>query len=190
MLASKFVLTLLLVISVCTWSQAVAAKATHESEHTVFHERLASQSHLTVNATPKQVYDSIIKLRLESNNKIREVENKGNICLIEEKFENLPIIGKAYCVYKETYTPYKLIEYSLVNSDKFKSFEGRWNIAPANNGNHTLLTLTSYIDVDVHVPFAKQLTKLQTMNGVKRRLKAVKELSETKRLSAATISNL
>lgn len=188
---SKLFLSTLLLLSICAGQSAVCAKTTHEPvEHAVAHERQASQGHLVVNATPREVYDSIIKLRLESENKIREVESKGNHCLIEEKFDNLPIIGKAYCVYKEVYTPYKLIEYSMVNSDKFKAFEGRWNISPANGGKHTMLTLTSFIDVDIKVPFAKQLTKIQTMSGVKRRLKAVKELSETKKLSAATVASL
>lgn len=190
---SKLISMLVLIVITCSSQQAALAKTTHdvrEVEHAVAHEHQASQSHLVVNATPKQVYESIIKLRLESNNKIKEVENKGSSCLIEEKFDNLPVIGKAFCVYKETYTPYKFIEYAMVNSDKFKAFEGRWNIAPANNGAHTLLTLTTYIDVDIKLPFAKQLTKIQTMSGVKRRLKAVKELSETKKLSAATVATL
>lgn len=191
---SKLFLSLLILAVVNSNQNAALAKTqaheAHEVEHAVAHEKQASQSHLVVNASPKQVYESIIKLRLESNNKIKEVENKGNTCLIEEKFDNLPVIGKAFCIYKETYIPYKIIEYSMVNSDKFKAFEGRWNIAPANGGNHTLLTLTTYIDVDIKVPFAKQLTKIQTMSGVKRRLKAVKELSETKKLSAATVATL
>lgn len=192
-MSKLFLLLLILAIANSNPNAALAkthAHETHEVEHAVAHEKQASQSHLVVNAPPKQVYESIIKLRLESNNKIREVENKGSTCLIEEKFDNLPVIGKAFCVYKETYIPYKIIEYSMVNSDKFKAFEGRWNIAPANNGNHTMLTLTTYIDVDIKVPFAKQLTKIQTMSGVKRRLKAVKELSETKKLSAATAATL
>ncbi len=191
---SKLFLSLLILAVANANPYAALAKTqaheTHEVEHAVAHEKQASQSHLVVNAPPKQVYESIIKLRLESNNKIREVENKGSTCLIEEKFDNLPVIGKAFCVYKETYIPYKIIEYSMVNSDKFKAFEGRWNIAPTNNGSHTMLTLTTYIDVDIKVPFAKQLTKIQTMSGVKRRLKAVKELSETKKLSAATVATL
>jgi hypothetical protein len=103
--------------------------------------------------------------------------------VLEERFPGLPLIGEAKCVYKEVYTPYSRIEYSMVRSDKFKAFEGRWLIVPTEDGNATRLSLSSYVDVDIPLPFAKQIAKIQTSHGVSERLQEVKSSCEKKQVA-------
>lgn len=134
-----------------------------------------SSSSIIVKAKPEVVYNAILKLREETKDTVKELSRDGqNACVLEETFENLPVIGQAKCVYKEVYVPYKKIEYNLVRSDKFKSFEGKWTLTPMDDGQCTNLALSSYVDLDIPVPFGKQLTKMQTARGVKKRLKMVK----------------
>ncbi len=140
----------------------------------------SSFSQVVVNAPPEEVYKAIIKLRDQSKDSVKELSREGqHACILEETFDNLPIIGDAKCVYKEVYVPYKMIEYYMVRSEKFRAFEGRWQIAPAGSGEATNLSLSSYVDLAIPVPFAKQLTKMQTMKGVKKRLKEVKTICES-----------
>jgi len=143
----------------------------------------ASVSDIVVKAKPEAVYHAIIKLREETKDQVKEVSHDGHSCVLEETFEGLPIIGQAKCTYKETYAPYKKIEYSLVNSEKFRAFEGKWTLSPCEDGESTHLSLSSYVDVELPVPFAKSLTKMQTMRGVKRRLKMVKTACEAPAVS-------
>lgn len=72
----------------------------------------------------------------------------------------------------------------MIRSAKFKAFEGKWMLHPTDDGEGTKLSLSSFVDVDLPVPFAKQLTSMTTMKGVKRRLKEVKANSEKLALSS------
>jgi len=136
-----------------------------------------------VNAKPDAVYNAILKLREDSQDTVKEVSRQANRCVLEEKFPGLPIVGDAKCVYEEVYTPYSRIEYSMVRSDRFKAFEGRWTIVPTEDGTATRLSLSSYVDVDIPVPFAKQICKIQTSHGVKERLQEVKAICEKNQLA-------
>lgn len=144
-----------------------------------FAENCQSTSDIFVKAKPEVVYNAILKLRDDTKDTVKELSHDGNhSCVLEETFNNLPIIGDAKCVYKEVYVPYKKIEYNLVRSEKFKAFEGKWTLTPSEDGQGTNVCLSSYVDIDLPVPFAKQLTKMQTARGVKKRLKMVKTACE------------
>jgi hypothetical protein len=136
-----------------------------------------------VHAKPEEVYKAILRLRDDSDDTVKELSRQANHCVLEEKFPGLPLVGDAKCVYEEVYTPYSRIEYSMVRSDRFKAFEGRWLLVPTENGTATRLSLSSYVDVDIPLPFAKQLCKLQTSHGVKERLQEVKSTCEKNQLS-------
>ncbi|MBS1992764.1 MAG: hypothetical protein JSS83_19740 [Cyanobacteria bacterium SZAS LIN-3] len=138
---------------------------------------------IIVNAKPEAVYNAILKMRDDSQDTVKELSRKANRCVLEEKFPGLPVVGDAKCVYEEVYTPFSRIEYSMVRSDRFKAFEGRWLIVPTEDGNSTRLSLSSYVDVDIPVPFAKQICKLQTSHGVKERLHEVKSTCEKNQLA-------
>jgi hypothetical protein len=148
-----------------------------------------SSSAIVVKAKPEVVYNAILKLRDDSKDTVKELSREGqHACVLEETFNNLPIIGDAKCVYKEVYIPYKKIEYNLVRSEKFKAFEGKWTLTPTEDGQTTNLSLSSYVDIEIPVPFAKQITKMQTARGVKKRLRMVKLACEKTTIASKTDS--
>lgn len=150
----------------------------------VANEKAASIQQTVINAKPEVVYNAILKLRDESKDTVKEVSRDGqHSCVLEETFDDLPVIGKAKCTYKEVYIPYKKIEYSMIKSEKFRAFEGTWLLSPTEDGQGTNLSLSSFVDVDLPVPFCKQLCKMQTMRGVKRRIKLVRSSCEKQSLS-------
>jgi len=95
------------------------------------------------------------------------------------------MIGKAKCIYKETYTPGKRIEYKMVESDKFKVFEGCWKLTPSADGVTTKVSLSSAVEINTCMPFAKQIAAMQTKKEVKERLTALKKVCEKEQLSSA-----
>ena len=116
---------------------------------------------------------------------VKELSKTNSHTLVEETFHVLPVIGKAKCVYKETYVPEKKVSYRMVRSDRFKAFEGQWTITKCSTGK-TQLSLSSYVDTGInHIPFAKQITKMETKKGIKKRLAAVKRISEKKQIAMA-----
>ena len=143
-----------------------------------------SQCKVLIKASPKVVYSSILNLRQIQPKHVKELSKSKTQTLIEEEFHVLPIIGKAKCIYKETYVPGKQVSYKLVRSDRFKAFEGQWSLTPKNNGRYTSLALSSYVDPGLsHIPFAKQITNMETKKGIKKRLHAVKRISEKRQLA-------
>lgn len=147
-------------------------------------KRKGCYSELVVNATPEAVFKAIINLREdEHETTVKEISREGNHCIIEEKFDGLPIVGEATCVYKEVYEPFRTISYNMVKSDKFQAFEGCWSLTPLYGGSSTKVSLSAYVVCDIPVPFAKQLTKLHTMLGVRQRLHEVKKECENKSIA-------
>jgi hypothetical protein len=140
---------------------------------------------IVINATPEAVYKAIIQLREDSQDSVKQLSREANGYLLEETFPGLPFVGEVKCVYREVYTPFSCIEYSLVRSDRFRAFEGRWLIKPTEDGSATRLSLSSYVDVDIAIPFVKQITKVQTSGAVKERLQEVKKTCEKMRVARA-----
>ncbi|MBU6454416.1 MAG: hypothetical protein KGS72_21790 [Cyanobacteria bacterium REEB67] len=140
---------------------------------------------IIINATPEAVYKAIIQLREESQDSVKQLSHEANHYVLEETFPGLPFVGEVKCVYKEVYTPFSRIEYSLVRSARFRAFEGRWLLRPIDDGAATRLSLSSYVDVDIAIPFAKQITKVQTSFAVKERLQEVKQTCEKMRVARA-----
>lgn len=143
------------------------------------------ESSITVNARPELVYRSLVNLKEDDADKVKALSRKPNECLVEEIFDDLPMIGKAKCIYKEVYTPGKRVEYKLVESDKFKVFEGCWRLTPTADGEKTQVSLTSAVEINTCMPFAKQIAGMQTKKEVKERLASLKKVCEKEQLSAA-----
>jgi hypothetical protein len=163
----------------------VAAQILSATALPAFAENCQSTSDIFVKAKPEAVYNAILKLREGTKDTVKELSHDGNqSCVLEETFNNLPLIGDAKCVYKEVYVPFKKIEYNLVRSEKFKAFEGKWTLTPSADGLGTNVCLSSYVDIDLPVPFAKQLTKMQTSRGVKKRLRMVKLACEQTKIAS------
>lgn len=130
-----------------------------------------------VNAPPKAVYDALRKHRLVTPGR-KVVSYKNGQAVINEQFENLPIIGKADVTYVEEEKPNE-IEYKLIKSDKIKRFDGSWKIMPEEGGKRTMLQLITHTDTGMRVPFSATITKNNTKKRSQQRLAEIKRLAET-----------
>src|ERR1700728_4639971 len=111
--------------------------------------------HQVVKAPPKVVWDAIRDQRKADTEHRKVISYHDNEATIEEKFPGLPIIGAATCLYKECEVPLKRIDYSMISSDKFKSFAGSWVLT--QDGDNTIVDLTSSLDPGLRVPFWKEI---------------------------------
>jgi hypothetical protein len=142
----------------------------------------------TVNCDPEHAWHAIRSLRNEDPQDVKTISQSPAEDILEETFDDLPVIGKATCRYKETYKPYERIDYSLINSDHFKAFEGSWVLTPTREGQ-TIVELSSYIDTGLTIPFAHQITNMATMHNVRRRLEEVKKVAESRKTANSKRSN-
>lgn len=116
------------------------------------------------------VWRALQDLRTTDGQKRRLVSYSNNEAVIEEKFPSLPIVGDSTCLYKECeVVPERQIDYSLIRSDHFKVFEGKWNLERLPGGR-TKVSLSSNLDTGMRVPFWRELTRAATSRSVKHRL--------------------
>lgn len=144
-------------------------------------------SHLVVNARPQTIYEQIRALRHGEASGVKEISKTDSEAVLEEHFQNLPIIGKAKCIYVEKYTPWSRIDYHMIESDKFKAFEGSWQLTPQDD-NSVLVELCSFVDTGLPIPFGRQITNTQTMKDIKDRLQLVKKKAEASESSLGAAS--
>lgn len=181
-MTSKFGKTTLCAVALSFMAIAPSAMAEDGCQKSVSSNH---ESSLTVNAPSNLVYRAIVNLKEDEGDDVKALSRKGNECLVEEIFSDLPMIGKAKCIYKETYTPGKRIEYKMVESDKFKTFEGCWRLTPSADGEKTTVSLSSVVEIDTCMPFAKQIAAMQTKKEVKERLTTLKKVCEKEQVSVS-----
>ncbi len=136
--------------------------------------------HIKVKAEPSIVYECIRELRYKPGSHVKELKTSDHEATLEEHFSDLPIVKTATCTYVEKYTCDKEVAYKMVSSDKFKAFEGKWELTEVPGEKATDVSLRSFVLLDLPVPFLRQLTNTQTIKGVKDRLAEVKKLAEAK----------
>jgi hypothetical protein len=129
---------------------------------------------MVIKASPKVVFEGIQFSRNADPERRHLVSHHEDVAVIDEKLADLPLIGTAHLVYKEIEVPFKRIDYLLVSSDKFKAFEGSWELTPLENGEGTKVSLRSYSDLKVWVPFAKDMSASSTIKDINRRLSNLK----------------
>lgn len=167
----KFGVLFFSVLAISFPTKALAADSFHP------HNDAISGSVL-VNACPTVVFDAIKKSRYQEPARRKVVQADDKSAVLEENFKGLPILGDVNCRYKEVEFGQKRIEYQILASDKFKSFDGAWEVEPVQDGKATLLKLSSHVESQIHVPFAKQITAVGTRKDIKRRLNHIKEFVE------------
>jgi len=131
-----------------------------------------------VNACPNIVFDAIKKSRYQDPSRRKVVQSDEKSAVLEENFKGVPILGDVNCRYKEVEYGQKRIEYQILTSDKFKAFDGAWELEPVQEGKATLLKLSSHVESQIRVPFAKQITAIGTKKDIKRRLNHIKDFVE------------
>jgi len=133
--------------------------------------------HQIVKARPTVVWEAIRHQRKTDAEHRKVISYHDNEATIEEKFPGLPIIGAATCLYKEYEVPLKRIDYSMINSNQFKTFEGSWVLTP--DGENTIVDLSSSLDPGLRVPFWREITKMATMKHIRKRLDDVQHDAES-----------
>lgn len=141
---------------------------------------LGVSDHIRVQAEPRVVYECIRELRYKSGSNVKELKATDQEATLEEHFHDLPIVKTAKCTYVEKYTRDKEVAYKMLSSDKFKAFEGKWELTELPDEKATDVSLKSFVLLDLPVPFLRQLTNTQTIKGVKDRLNEVKKSAEAK----------
>ncbi len=139
-----------------------------------------------VMATPEIAYEAIRALREGPSEGCKVLSTCAEESIVEEIFDELPIIGKATCVYRETYEPSKMVRFKMIRSDKLKAFEGEWTLTSVDDGQHTMVKLRSYIDTGLKVPFAKQITQAASTSELKEHVAEVKKAAELKQKRIAS----
>lgn len=176
----KGIITSLAIGMVATISLATPPVA--EAKHDKF---LGVSEHIKVQAEPRVVYECIRALRYKPDSHVKELKNTDREATLEEHFTKLPIVGEANCTYVEKYTCDREVAYKMVSSDKFKAFEGKWELKELPDEKATDVCLQSFVLLDLPVPFLRQLTNTQTIKGVRERLAEVKKLAEAKSTASA-----
>jgi hypothetical protein len=149
--------------------------ASHSSEHSRGHnQEHGVQSYLVIKAPVETVFEGIKMSRHTTPEKRHMVSHEKDSAVIDEKISDLPVIGTAHLVYKEIEVSSKRIDYLLISSDKLKTFEGSWELTPLDNGE-TKVSLKSFTEVKVWVPFAKELSCTSTLKDINRRLGNLKQ---------------
>ncbi len=133
----------------------------------------------TIMLPPKLVYEALRSMRDVDPSGCRVISSNESESIVEETFDDLPIIGKAVCVYRETYDPLR-VNFKMISSDKLKAFEGEWTLKPINNGSHTLVSLRSYIETGLRLPFVKKITEMASSKEAKDHIEYLRELAFSK----------
>jgi hypothetical protein len=166
--ASLFFRLMTFLIVATTIDQAMGpCWATNKSRNVI-------EQSLVIKAPAKLVFEGIQMSRTADPDRRHLVSHHEDVAIIDEKITDLPIIGMAHLIYKEIEVPFKRIDYLLVSSDKFKAFEGSWELTPLENGRETKVSLKSYSDLKVWMPLAKELGNSSTVKDINRRLHNLK----------------
>lgn len=135
-----------------------------------------TKQRIVVNASPRNCWDAIRNpLSCPEPRKVLSFGEREAV--VEETFNNLPLLHTSTCVLQESEVPLKRIDFRLIRSDKFKKMEGAWIITPVADGK-TLIELEAYVDPGVHVPFAKKVANDVNQEKCKERLNRVKSIAE------------
>jgi uncharacterized protein YndB with AHSA1/START domain len=135
-------------------------------------------SNIVIDAPPKAVFESIRQAR-NSQVTHRKLESyDGQTAVITEDMQNVPVYGKVHCIWQEVEEPYSKISFRLLHSDKFKEGYGTWTLKPLAEGKSTELELSSYTDSGLSIPFAAEITKMESSKSAKVRLEHIKHEAE------------
>jgi len=165
--------TMSAVVTAMTGSTFLDTTATAEAK-----QHKAYGSTIEINAPAPIVFEAIQKQRNSTSEHRQLVSYNGKVAVIKEHMEGVPIYGTVECTWEETEEPYKRIDYKMLNSTKFKEGYGSWVLTPSTDGKCTTLEFSSYTDAGLMVPFAGELTKMQSVKSAKLRLENIKQMAE------------
>ena len=141
-----------------------------------------------VEATPERCWDAIRNPSSSLDHR-RVISSGPENVIVEETFNDLPILHSATCVFVETEIPLKEISFKLKHSDKFKSMSGAYRLSARPDGT-TVVELESNLDIGP-IPFTGKLA--QSINEAKcrerlMRIKAIAESNQTHPVVASAVT--
>jgi hypothetical protein len=132
---------------------------------------------LLIHATRDKVWKAI-QARRTSTILRKLVSYQGNQAVVKETFEGVPVVGAISCTYQETESiPNQRIDYHMVESSRFKAFQGNYQLRLAPDGVSTILQLTSAIDPGIRIPFWQEIAHAQASKSVKETLEEIARLA-------------
>lgn len=134
-----------------------------------------------INAPVQKVWEAIQARRSSDPSKRKLMSYDGKVAVIKEFFLSVPIIGNTICTYVEReLIPHKAIEYKMLSSNRFHTFEGYWQLAEGSKPGTTSCTLTTILDPGVRIPFWQQIAKNAMQKDLDHNLECVTELATKK----------
>jgi ribosome-associated toxin RatA of RatAB toxin-antitoxin module len=133
---------------------------------------------ILIKAPPKTVWETVHEERKKDPDLAysKVLEQGVNECRLEQKFQLIPVIGTAVCEMHNSEVPLQRIDYKLLKSDRFKAMEGSWVLTPTEDGRHTMLELSTHLDMGIPVP--GPLMTSVTSKKLSKRLSNVKKMAE------------
>ena len=133
---------------------------------------------IEINAPEKFVFEAIEKQRNNEQSHRKQISAEGDTFRIDEKMEGVAVYGKVHCIWEEKEIKPHRIDFKMIESDKFKSGFGSWIMTPSADGKSTNLEFQSFLDTNLKVPFAGEITKMAGHGDAKSRLERIKKLAE------------
>jgi hypothetical protein len=132
-----------------------------------------------INAEPRVVWDVVHQERFHDSDiaYTKVLKDTPEEVLFEQKYVLLPIIGESVCLISSHEVPLKSIDYKLVKSNRFKNLEGHWQLTPSASGKETVLSLTSYVNINPLIP--QGLQDEVTSGRLQKRLANIKKIAES-----------
>ncbi len=132
---------------------------------------------INIKASLKLVWKSIERARTEDPGlvKCEVVAHGGGRSTIIQTFA-VPILGEISCRLALLELPPNEMDYSLIDSNMFKTFEGQWLLSAGANAHSSRLSLSCKSDLKKPVP--QIILGLITAGRVKKRLNFIKMLAE------------
>lgn len=132
---------------------------------------------MTINATPDQVMNAIVKHRTAEPGKRKIVSTSKSGVVIREQLVGSIGLAKDIIVYEETIRSDNQIDFHLIDANKLTKFQGSWTISESKPG-FTHVKLTTSVDSWMNVPFKDRILRHETARQLDKRLSFVKHEAE------------
>ncbi len=132
---------------------------------------------MTINATPDQVVNAIVKHRTAEPHKRSIVSTSKSGVVIREQLIGSIAIANDTVVYEENIKSENQIDFHLIDANKLTKFQGSWMLTEGKPGC-TQVKLTTSVDSSMNVPFKERILRHETLRQLDKRLSYVKHEAE------------
>jgi hypothetical protein len=152
------------------------AAATHKVADSLHKDAVHEQ--ILIKAPPCKVWQSMLEQRKHDPDSqyVKPVSHAGRD-LVEQKFKFPSPFGDAECILHLAEKPAERVDFHLFESEDLKAMEGSWILKPSEDGQATLLILSSYVEPNIFLP--RMITNGIVSHRAKRSLAQVKKIAES-----------